>query len=245
MCSKLIVFLSLTALASAGKFGDSLRQCNVDDRAALDRCLFQIVEDLRPFMPTGIPENNIPVLDPMLIDSLSLTQGGTVRTTFSNMQVKGLSKLITNSVTADPDRMTLRVKLTIPELRIIGKYTTSGRILLLDVEGAGTFWNVLGNVVVDGNSNLVLKGSPPNQIIQVADQNLDIQVSKIRLQLNNLFNGDPVLGQSINTFLNDNSQQVFAELKPEISKQVGGLVLKVMNDALSALPADKFLVKSG
>ena len=114
--------------------------------------------------------------------------------------------------------MTLRVKLTIPELRIIGKYTTSGRILLLDVEGAGTFWNVLGmadyllhflfyslfynvihswiigNVVVDGNSNLVLKGSPPNQIIQVADQNLDIQVSKIRLQLNNLFNGDPVLG---------------------------------------------------
>ena len=47
----------------------------------------------------GIPENNIPVLDPMLIDSLSLTQGGTVRTTFSNMQVKGLSKLITNSVT--------------------------------------------------------------------------------------------------------------------------------------------------
>merc|ERR1712071_744474 len=195
MCSKLIVFLSLTALASAGKFGDSLRQCNVDDRAALDRCLFQIVEDLRPFMPTGIPENNIPVLDPMLIDSLSLTQGGTVRTTFSNMQVKGLSKLITNSVTADPDRMTLRVKLTIPELRIIGKYTTSGRILLLDVEGAGTFWNVLG--------------------------------------------------QSINTFLNDNSQQVFAELKPEISKQVGSLVLKVMNDALSALPADKFLVKSG
>jgi len=45
--------------------------------------------------------------------------------------------------------------------------------------------------------------------------------------------------------LNDNSQQVFAELKPEISKQVGSLVLKVMNDALSALPADKFLVKSG
>merc|ERR550517_310422 len=49
-------------------------------------------------MPTGIPENNIPVLDPMTIDSLSLTQGGTVRSTFSNMQVKGLSKFQSHSI---------------------------------------------------------------------------------------------------------------------------------------------------
>jgi len=195
-------------------------------------------------MPTGIPENNIPVLDPMLIDSLSLTQGGTIRTTFSNMQVKGLSKFTTISVTADPDNMVLRLKLSIPELRIIGKYVTSGRVLLLEVEGAGTFWNVLGNVVVDATSNLVLKGTAPNEILQVSSQNLDIQVAKIRLQLNNLFNGDPVLGQSVNSFLNDNSQQVFTELKPELSKQVGSLVRKVMNDALSALPAEKFLVRN-
>jgi len=244
MCSKLVVFLLFTALASAGKFGDSLRQCNVSDRSALDRCLFQITEDLRPFMPTGIPENNIPVLDPMTIDSLSLTQGGTVRSTFSNMQVKGLSKFRTISVSADPDRMTLKLKLAIPELRIIGKYVTSGRVLLLEVNGAGTFWNVLGDLVVESTSNLVLRGSPPNEFLQVSTQNLDIQVAKIRLQLNNLFNGDPVLGQSVNTFLNDNSQEVFAELKPEISKQVGSLVLKVMNDALSALPADKFLTRN-
>jgi len=51
-------------------------------------------------------------------------------------------------------------------------------------------------------------------------------------------------GQSVNSFLNDNSQQVFTELKPELSKQVGSLVRKVMNDALSALPAEKFLVRN-
>lgn len=33
--------------------GDSLKQCDANDQNALNTCLFQIVEDLRPFMPTG------------------------------------------------------------------------------------------------------------------------------------------------------------------------------------------------
>jgi predicted transcriptional regulator len=49
------------------------------------------------------------------------------------------------------------------------------------------------------------------------------------------------LGETVNNFLNENSQEVFAEVKPEMAKQVGELVIKVMNDALGALPADKFV----
>ena len=48
-------------------------------------------------------------------------------------------------------------------------------------------------------------------------------------------------GETVNNFLNENSQEVFAEVKPEVSKQVQHLVIKVMNDALSALPTEKFL----
>lgn len=33
--------------------GDSLKQCDSNNRNALNTCLFKIVEDLRPFMPTG------------------------------------------------------------------------------------------------------------------------------------------------------------------------------------------------
>ena len=49
------------------------------------------------------------------------------------------------------------------------------------------------------------------------------------------------IGETVNNFLNENSQEVFAEVKPEVSKQVQNLVIKVMNDALSALPTEKFL----
>lgn len=44
---------------------------------------------------------------------------------------------------ADPDAMTMKLRLSIPELRITGQYKTSGRIFVLAVEGSGTFWNIL------------------------------------------------------------------------------------------------------
>jgi len=238
------VFIATLALASAGQFGDSLKKCDVDNPVALNNCLFQIVEDLRPFMPTGIPEISVPVLDPMFIGTLVLNQGEeavSIKSTFSQIQVRGLSKFKTVSVTADSDAQTMRMILSIPELRITGQYQTNGRVFILPVEGTGTFWNILSNVTVDGLSNLAVRGQPPNEILQVASQNLDLRVGKIRMRLNNLFNGDRVLGETVNNFLNENSQEVFAEVKPEVSKQVQNLVIKVMNDALSALPTEKFL----
>lgn len=235
------ILLTLIAAATAAKFGDSLKQCDTSDKNALNSCLFRIVEDIKPLMPTGIPDINVPVLDPMFVSSITLRQGD-LQSTFSQLQIRGLSKFITNSVSADADAMTLRLRLTIPELRITGQYNTDGRILLLAVKGSGTFWNVLGNVTVDAVDTLSLKsGSQGKQVLQVADQRLDINVSKMRMRLNNLFNGDPILGETVNAFLNENSQEVFNEVKPEISKQVGDLVIRVMNDALGSLPAEKFL----
>lgn len=235
-----IVFALFCQFAFAGKFGDSLKQCNADDKAALDSCLFKIVEDLRPFMPTGIPEINVPVLDPMFINSINLIQGD-FKSTFSQIQVRGLSKFVTKGVSADADNMTLKLRLQIPELRITGQYKLTGRLFVMNLEGTGTFWNILNDVNVEANSNLVLKGSAPNQFLQVSTQKLDLTVGKMRMRLNNLFNGDPILGETVNNFLNENSQEVFNEVKPEVAKQVGELVIKVMNDALGALPADKFL----
>ena len=48
---------------------------------------------------------------------------------------------------ANPDAMTMKLRLSIPELRITGQYKTSGRIFVLAVEGSGTFWNILSIIM--------------------------------------------------------------------------------------------------
>ena len=54
---------------------------------------------------------------------------------------------------------------------------------------------------VESNSKLIMKGSAPNQILQVSDQNLNLAVGKMRMRLNNLFNGDPILGKHTNIII--------------------------------------------
>lgn len=47
-------------------------------------------------------------------------------------------------------------------------------------------------------------------------------------------------GNVINNFLNENSKDIFEEIRPQIAKQVGDLVQLVSNRALAVLGADHF-----
>lgn len=50
----------------------------------------------------------------------------------------------------------------------------------------------------------------------------------------------PFVGEVINRFLNENSQEVFEEIKPQIGKQVGGMMSLFANRALAALSTNGF-----
>jgi len=45
------------------------------------------------------------------------------------------------------DGDTLSMALRCPELRLVGKYKVSGQIFALPIEGAGTFWMIMGYFV--------------------------------------------------------------------------------------------------
>ena len=71
---------------------------------------------------------------------------------------------------------------------------------------------------------------------------VDFTIGNVFIQMNNLFNGEnKLLADNVNKFLNDHSQDVIKEVRPEISKQLSTLVTRVMNDAFSDLPADKLI----
>ena len=48
-------------------------------------------------------------------------------------------------------------------------------------------------------------------------------------------------GETVNAFLNDNSQELFNEYKSDIFKQIGGMIQSVINEGLSNFPTDNFL----
>lgn len=241
-----VVALGLASLVAGTEFASQLRKCSVDNKNALNTCLKQIMEDLRPRTKTGIPELGLPVLEPMQINNIVFRQGDgavNVQAKFMQVKVQGLSNYTTSYVNADPQALTLSVGLMVPELRVAGLYDLKGQVIVFPVTGSGTFWTNLYNIDASGVGKLSVQQGPDGQErLRVSDTRINFDIRDISLHLSNLFNGDPLLGETVNHFLNQNSQEVLRDVKPEVSRQLNVLIQRVMNDALSQLPVSSFLI---
>jgi len=243
----LLLILSSSVLASSvhgSDFAEDLAACAAEN--LLNVCLRQTLEDLRPLMRTGIPQLNLPVTEPMNVEAIEFEQGVppvVVKAAFSNVVVKGLSNFVTDYIDADPNTQTLRIGLTVPEMDISGLYRINGEVFILPLEGSGSFTTKMTGVTAVGQSNILPMQNPSGkQVLQVDNSNIDFNIGRVFIHMNNLFNGEnKLLADTVNKFLNDHGQEVLKEVKPEISRQLTQLVTRVMNDAFSELPADKLL----
>lgn len=62
------------------------------------------------------------------------------------------------------------------------------------------------------------------------------------MNFDNLFNGDPLLSQSTNTFLNDNWTEILRELKPVLTKAIGGIYKAVAEPIFNKFPYEELFL---
>lgn len=77
-----------------------------------------------------------------------------------------------------------------------------------------------------------------HKYVQVDKLKFDFTPSSMKIKLENLFNGDKLLGDTTNAFLNDNWHPIFLELKPELVKAFGAIVKNLINGVFQKLPYD-------
>jgi len=197
-------------------------------------------------MRSGIPALKLPVTEPMNVETIEFEQivaPVSVKAQFSNVVVTGLSTFITNYIEADPVSRTLRIALTVPQMDIQGFYQINGEVWVLPLSGSGSFTTKMVGVTAVGASNIVpVTNQYGRKILQLNNTNIDFNIGKVAIQMNNLFNGEnKLLADTVNKFLNEHGEEVLKEVKPEISRKLKNLVSRVLNDAFSELPADELL----
>lgn len=62
------------------------------------------------------------------------------------------------------------------------------------------------------------------------------------MNFDNLFNGDQVLSQSTNQFLNENWTDILAELKPVLTKAIGGIYKAIAEPIFNKFPYDELFL---
>jgi len=229
--------------SSPAEFDGPIRKCTQRDSAALNKCLQQVLKDLKPRLAEGVPEINLPAMEPLKLENVAFQQGsGPVRVVaeFTNVEVSGLSNFTQSNFWVDVPKRTLDFDLILPQLTLVGNYEVSGNLFFIPIGGNGDFYLNLGGTRAKGVSKLGVFRNITQAKVVVKKTDVSLEIETIKVHLTNLFNGDPLLGTVINNFLNENSQEVFEEIKPQIGTQVGELLSLLANRAMSALSTSQF-----
>lgn len=115
---------------------------------------------------------------------------------------------------------------------VVGRYNVDGRILFIPVRGAGHF---KGNFT-GGAGDVRIKGihkqinGETHFIVNKMD--IKITVQKGKMDLEDLFGGDKVLGEVINQTINENFALLSQDLIPLIEKSLSKIFKRTANKIL-------------
>lgn len=128
-------------------------------------------------------------------------------------------------------------------MELIADYNMDGRILLLPIVGHGKC-----NITISG---LVTKheliGMPVmkknDMYMELKEYKIKFEPTSMKFYFQNLFNGDKVLGETMNKFLNENWQTVFMELRSGYEQTFGHIFKEISNNIFGKVPMNKIFLE--
>lgn len=80
--------------------------------------------------------------------------------------------------------------------------------------------------------------------LRVENTKLTFTISKLIFNLGNLYNGDKLLGDGTNLFLNENWRDVFNEINKSVFDAFSQIVENVLNNIFQKVPYDELFAKN-
>lgn len=134
---------------------------------------------------------------------------------------------------ASLDTLSFVAELDISNLAIEGNYDVDGRIILLQIRGSGPMTGDFTNCKALVKMQMQMsKGNDGENYLKLADLKTRISVGGGKLKLQNLFGGDPVLGEAVNTAINSNFDSFLKEIKPSIESAISNTFTDIANSIL-------------
>ncbi|XP_059610137.1 protein takeout [Phlebotomus argentipes] len=209
-----------------------------------DGCFKKMFEGMFTRLAKGIPEVGIEPFEPLRIKDVEISKGMgslTLAGGFQNLLVRGPSNATVRRALLNFQDRSLDFDLELPLLRINATYNLKGNVLLLPLVGNGDVKMALKDV----RSNVATKFSIkklPEEVIQIDEMKVTFLVGGMKIHLDNLFNGNQILGASLNLFLNQNSNEIIAELRGDLENGLTKIFINLWNNVFSRMPIKLWLI---
>ncbi|XP_046805082.1 protein takeout-like [Lucilia cuprina] len=135
------------------------------------------------------------------------------------------------------------IKLQIPVIHMTGDYNVKGQVIVLPVQGIGKHDITLNDVTLAiqfTGSRYVKNG---RTYMKIENLTGSLTPKKVIFNFDNLFNGDKVLANNINVFINENWLEIFNEIHNSLFNGLTPIMQKIFNDVFSKYPYEEFFAK--
>ncbi|XP_031842194.1 circadian clock-controlled protein daywake [Nomia melanderi] len=228
-----LVFATIFAATLARELPDFIHVCKKNE-PNLGDCIKASVENVKPYLIAGLPEYNIPSLEPLLLNELVAAPGNTIKLKLRNLIVHGASNFTVTKIKANIDTLRFVVELDFPDLSLHGDYDIDGKVILLRIQGSGpmngNFTDCKGQIKLQAATT---KGNDGQTYVKIVDFKTKIYVGRGELRLDNLFGGDRALGDAINGVINSNFDAFIKELEPSLESAISDTFQKIANSILT------------
>ncbi|KAL1490576.1 hypothetical protein ABEB36_013246 [Hypothenemus hampei] len=235
--SILVLVLTLIGLAESTKkdLPSFLHVCKRDD-ADITACMISSIEDLRSYLINGVPEYNIPSLEPLVMHDFFAEEAAGMKIIVSNVSAWGCTDFFVRGLSVNLDTLQFTVDVDIPKLRIEAHYHLDGKLLLVPVKGDGNLETNITEVSARAELQGSLKDKDGEKYMTYDDVRLKVHVGGGSVRMENLFNGDKVLLAMINDVVNRNFDVFLHELMPVIERALAITFQQTGNAIVDSYP---------
>ncbi|KAJ8871010.1 hypothetical protein PR048_027313 [Dryococelus australis] len=225
---------------------DHIKVCHRND-LQVDKCINASIDALRNKLKVGIPEWNVPPIEPLTLDQVVLRRGPSsalLEAVVRNAKAWGGSDFLITSLRSDLDKNEFRAEVFLPKIRFEGDYQLRMTFLLFNIQGkgfmTGSFSKEPRIIISNYTCDLFMKGhkveKDGQQFLEFERMRFKLRVGDARFNLSDLFGGDPVLGPATNTLINENSALILEEVTPALEKSLEDIFTRIANSITLKFP---------
>ncbi|CAA9997801.1 unnamed protein product [Nesidiocoris tenuis] len=193
-----------------------------------------------------LPELGLEPLDPFTIGNLVLDKKKNIGSpvdidlSWENAVITGIKSAVLTSAKADWDNNLISFEASLSEpVDIKGKYHMDGIVLILPIKGDGDF-----DCKLEGFKAHIKVHGQPQEIdgkkYMIVDRLVfTFDVKHMTVEYKNLFSGDRNLGDTMNSFLNENWRDIVDELKPAIEAALSSHFQPLAEKVFNSVPIDE------
>lgn len=231
----ILLTVATIGVIAARDIPEFLHICQTND-PHYEACISESIAYLKPYLKSGVPEYNIPAMEPLKLKKLTFTPTSSIRVDASDIDAYGASNFELNKVNLDFKAMLFLVDVTLPNLQIEGQYQIDGKLLLLPIRGSGPMHGNFTNSTGTCKMQVAKYLENGEEKLRFTDFKLKISVGGGTLKLDNLFGGEKVLGDVINSAINKNFDLFLKEILPLVEMALSDSFQNIANNIIQQFP---------